>query len=140
MSFSFLFLATACRMRVRACDTASRLCVRTVLCGRAFPSVPPLPSTGSAAGCHALFASFIGNATGAILTAVGLESLGLGPQRVPTLGNTIYQAISASALLRNMWWWWAIPTALLALMFIGLLLINLGFDEIANPRLRRSST
>ena len=86
-----------------------------------------------------LFASFIGNATGAILAAVGLESLGLGPQRVPTLGNAIYQALSAAAMLRNMWWWWGLPTLLLALMFIGLLLINLGFDEIANPRLRRSS-
>jgi len=86
-----------------------------------------------------LFASFIGNATGAILTAVGLESLGLGPQRVPTLGGTVYDAISAAALLRNMWWWWGMPTLLLAFMFIGLLLINLGFDEIANPRLRQSS-
>jgi peptide/nickel transport system permease protein len=86
-----------------------------------------------------LFASFIGNATGAILTAVGLETLGLGPQRIPTLGGTIYYAISSAALLRNMWWWWGLPTLLLALMFIGLLLINLGFDEIANPRLRRSS-
>jgi peptide/nickel transport system permease protein len=86
-----------------------------------------------------LFASFIGNATGAILTAVGLETLGLGPQRVPTLGGTIYFAIGSSALLRNMWWWWGLPTLLLALMFIGLLLTNLGFDEIANPRLRQSS-
>ena len=86
-----------------------------------------------------LFASFIGNATGAILAAVGLETLGLGPQRVPTLGGTIYDAIQSAALLRNMWWWWGIPTLLLATMFIGLLFINLGFDEIANPRLRRSS-
>jgi peptide/nickel transport system permease protein len=86
-----------------------------------------------------LFASFIGSATGAILAAVGLETLGLGPQRVPTLGGTIYDAISAAALLRNMWWWWGLPTLLLAFMFIGLLLINLGFDEIANPRLRRGS-
>ncbi|MEO8609817.1 MAG: ABC transporter permease [Chloroflexota bacterium] len=86
-----------------------------------------------------LFASFIGNATGAILTAVGLETLGLGPQRIPTLGGTIYDAISAAAILRNMWWWWGLPTLLLAFMFIGLLLINLGFDEIANPRLRQSS-
>lgn len=86
-----------------------------------------------------LFASFIGNATGAILAAVGLETLGLGPQRVPTLGGTIYFAISNAALLRNMWWWWALPTLLLALMFIGLLLINLGFDEIANPRLRQAA-
>jgi len=42
-------------------------------------------------------------------------------------------------LLRNMWWWWGIPTLLLAIMFVGLLLINLGFDEIANPRLRTAS-
>jgi peptide/nickel transport system permease protein len=86
-----------------------------------------------------LFASFIGNATGAILTAVGLETLGLGPQRVPTLGGTIYFAIHGAALLRNMWWWWGLPTLLLAFMFIGLLLVNLGFDEIANPRLRQAS-
>jgi len=86
-----------------------------------------------------LFASFIGNATGAVLAAVSLETLGLGPQRVPTLGGTIYYALAGAALLRNMWWWWGLPTLLLALMFIGLLLVNLGFDEIANPRLRRSS-
>ena len=86
-----------------------------------------------------LAASFIGNATGAILAAVGLETLGLGPQRVPTLGGTIYFALAGAALLRNMWWWWGMPTLLLALMFIGLLLINLGLDEIANPRLRQAS-
>lgn len=86
-----------------------------------------------------LAASFIGNATGAILAAVGLETLGLGPQRVPTLGGTIYFALSGAALLRDMWWWWALPTLLLSLMFIGLLLVNLGLDEIANPRLRQSS-
>jgi peptide/nickel transport system permease protein len=86
-----------------------------------------------------LAASFIGNATGAILAAVGLEALGLGPQRVPTLGGTIYFALKGAALLRNMWWWWGLPTLLLSLMFIGLLLVNLGLDEIANPRLRQSS-
>jgi hypothetical protein len=45
-------------MRSCACDTASRLCVRTVLCNSAFLSVPLLPSTGSAAGGLALFAGF----------------------------------------------------------------------------------
>ncbi|MBI5670322.1 MAG: ABC transporter permease [Chloroflexi bacterium] len=86
-----------------------------------------------------LAASFIGNTTGAILAAIGLEVLGLGPQRVPTLGGTIYFAIEGAALLRNMWWWWGLPTLTLAIMFIGLLLINLGLDEIANPRLRQAS-
>ncbi len=86
-----------------------------------------------------LFGSFIANMTTAIVTAVGLETLGLGPQRIPTLGRTIYEAINAAALLRNMWWWWGLPTLLLILMFIALLLINLGLDEVSNPRLRKAS-
>jgi len=85
-----------------------------------------------------LFASFIAGATGAILAAVGLETLGLGPQRIPTLGSTIYDAIEFGALSLNMWWWWGAPTLLLSAMFVGLFLINLGLDEIANPRLRKA--
>ncbi len=84
-----------------------------------------------------LFGSFIANVTTSIVTAVGLEVLGLGPQRVPTLGRVIYDAINSGALIQNLWWWWGIPTVLLAAMFIGLLLINLGLDEVSNPRLRR---
>ncbi len=84
-----------------------------------------------------LFGSFIANVTTSIVTAVGLEVLGLGPQRIPTLGRTIYEAINAGALIQNLWWWWGIPTLLLAVMFIGLLLINLGLDEVSNPRLRK---
>jgi peptide/nickel transport system permease protein len=85
-----------------------------------------------------LAASFIGNTAGAIITAIGLEVLGLGPQRIPSLGVTIYFSINAAAILRNMWWWWALPTVILAIIFIGLLLINLGLDEVANPRLRQA--
>ncbi len=85
-----------------------------------------------------LFGSFIANVTTSIVTAVGLEVLGLGPQRIPTLGRTIYEAINAGALIQNLWWWWGLPTVLLALMFVGLLLINLGLDEISNPRLRKA--
>ena len=84
-----------------------------------------------------LFGSFIANVTTSIVTAVGLEVLGLGPQRVPTLGRVIYDAINSAALTQNLWWWWGIPTLLLAVMFIGLLLVNLGLDEVSNPRLRR---
>jgi peptide/nickel transport system permease protein len=85
-----------------------------------------------------LAASFIGNAAGAIWPPSGWKCW-IGSARVPTLGGTIYFALGAAAMLRNMWWWWGLPTLLLAIMFIGLLLINLGFDEIANPRLRQSS-
>lgn len=86
-----------------------------------------------------LFGSFIASVTTSIVTAVGLEVLGLGPQRIPTLGRTIYEAINAGALIQNLWWWWGIPTLLLGAMFIGLLLINLGLDEVSNPRLRKLS-
>ncbi|WP_421904655.1 ABC transporter permease [Mameliella sp.] len=84
-----------------------------------------------------LFGSFIANVTTSIVTAVGLEVLGLGPQRIPTLGRIIYEAINSGALIQNLWWWWGLPTILLAVMFIGLLLINLGLDEVSNPRLRK---
>ena len=86
-----------------------------------------------------LAASFIGNTAGSILAAIGLEILGLGPQRLPTLGRTIQTAIDTSAILRGMWWWWGIPMAILVIIFIGLLLTNLGLDEVANPRLRKAS-
>ena len=86
-----------------------------------------------------LFGSFIASVTTSIVTAVGLEVLGLGPQRIPTLGRTIYEAINAGALIQNLWWWWGLPTLLLGVIFIGLLLINLGLDEVSNPRLRKLS-
>lgn len=83
-----------------------------------------------------LAASFIGATSGGILAAVGLEALGLGPQRIPTLGMTVSNAISGSAILRGMWWWWGFPTLVLMVIFIGLFLLAIGLDEVANPRLR----
>jgi peptide/nickel transport system permease protein len=83
-----------------------------------------------------LAASFVGSASSGILAAVGLEALGLGPQRVPTLGMTIYYALEGSSILRGMWWWWGTPTLILVLVFAGFFLITIGLDEIANPRLR----
>jgi len=83
-----------------------------------------------------LAASFTGNVSGNILAATGLEALGLGPTRIPTLGMTIFYAIRAAAILRGMWWWWGFPILMLVIIFSGLFLIAVGLDEIANPRLR----
>lgn len=83
-----------------------------------------------------LASSFTGNVSGAILAATGLEALGLGPTRIPTLGMTIFYAIRAAAILREMWWWWGLPIAILVIIFSGLFLMTIGLDEIANPRLR----
>jgi peptide/nickel transport system permease protein len=83
-----------------------------------------------------LAASFSGNVSGNILAATGLEALGLGPTRVPTLGMTIFYSIRAASILRGMWWWWGFPILLLIIIFTGLFLISVGLDEVANPRLR----
>jgi peptide/nickel transport system permease protein len=83
-----------------------------------------------------LAASFSGNVSANILAATGLEALGLGPTRVPTLGMTIFYAIRAASILRGMWWWWGFPILLLIVIFTGLFLISIGLDEVANPRLR----
>lgn len=83
-----------------------------------------------------LAAAFIGTVSANILAATSLEALGLGPTRIPTLGMTIFFAISNSAILRGMWWWWGLPIIILVVIFIALFLMNIGLDEIANPRLR----
>jgi len=83
-----------------------------------------------------LAAVFTGAVTGAILAATGLEILGLGPTRIPTLGMTINAALRASAILRGMWWWWGFPILMLVFIFISLFLMTIGLDEVANPRLR----
>ncbi len=83
-----------------------------------------------------LAASFTGNVSGAILAAAGLEALGLGPSRLPTLGTVIFHSIRSSAIIRGMWWWWGTPLIMFILIFSALFLITIGLDEIANPRLR----
>jgi peptide/nickel transport system permease protein len=85
-----------------------------------------------------LATSFVGAVAAAVLAAIGLEALGLGPQSEPTLGMTIFWSIYYGALLRGMWWWWAPPVIIIILLFNGLFLIAAGLDEIANPRVRRA--
>lgn len=83
-----------------------------------------------------LAAAFIGTVSANILAATSLEALGLGPTRIPTLGMAIFFAINGAAILRGMWWWWGFPILVLVIIFIALFLMNIGLDEIANPRLR----
>ncbi|MEM7125644.1 MAG: ABC transporter permease [Chloroflexota bacterium] len=86
-----------------------------------------------------LAASFVSAVASAILATIGLEALGLGPQNEPTLGMTIYWSLYYTSVLRGMWWWWAPPIAIIVLTFVGLFLIAMGLDQIANPKLRRSA-
>jgi peptide/nickel transport system permease protein len=86
-----------------------------------------------------LAASFVGAVAGAVLASIGLEALGLGPQNDPTIGMTIYWAISFNAVLRGLWWWWVTPIVAIIVLFVGLFLLSAGLDEIANPRMRRAA-
>jgi peptide/nickel transport system permease protein len=83
-----------------------------------------------------LAASFVGAVSSGILTAVGLEVLGLGPQNVPTIGRTLFYAFKYQALFREMWWWWGPPVVTLAIIFTGLFQMSISLDKYANPRLR----
>jgi len=84
-----------------------------------------------------LAATFVGAVAAAVLASIGLEALGLGPQNEPTLGMTIYWAISFNAMLRGLWWWWVPPIIIIVVLFMGLFLLASGLDEAANPRRRR---
>jgi peptide/nickel transport system permease protein len=85
-----------------------------------------------------VMATFVAAVSGAILAAVGLQLLGLGPITIPTLGLLLQNAFASAALTRGLWWWWGPPTIILVFLFIGLFLVGEALDIIANPRLRRS--
>jgi peptide/nickel transport system permease protein len=83
-----------------------------------------------------VMAGLVGAVSGAMLGAVGLQLLGLGPIATPTLGLMLQTSFGAGALVQGMWWWWGPPTMVLTLIFVALLLISMALDEIANPRLQ----
>ena len=84
-----------------------------------------------------MVASLVGSVSAAILASVGLAVLGLGPTESPDLGMTLYWVLYNAAIINGWWWWWIPPIVVIAVLFIGLFLVAVGLDEIANPRLRR---
>jgi peptide/nickel transport system permease protein len=85
-----------------------------------------------------LAAALVNSISGAVLASVGLEALGLGPIESPTLGMTVYWVQFNAALINGWWWWWTAPIVILFILFVGLFMLSLGLDEIANPRLRKT--
>jgi peptide/nickel transport system permease protein len=73
---------------------------------------------------------------GAIFSLVGLEVIGLGPSNVIDLGYLINEAVSGGALTLGIWPMFVLPVVLLTVLFFGLNLINIGLDELYNPKLR----
>uniref|UniRef100_UPI003F4940DC ABC transporter permease n=1 Tax=Ensifer adhaerens TaxID=106592 RepID=UPI003F4940DC len=78
----------------------------------------------------------VGSIIYAIVAQTTLEYLGFGDPLRVTWGTMLYNAQNSSAIIVGAWWDIAVPAAGIALVGLGLALINFTFDEIANPQLR----
>jgi peptide/nickel transport system permease protein len=83
-------------------------------------------------------AAFVNQVFYSVFASFYLAVLGLGPLREPLLGNTIWAAQAQSAFFNNWWWWPVFPALALVLILGSLALINMGLDELANPRVRKT--
>ena len=83
-----------------------------------------------------LFLVFILLFGGSILAAATLDFLGLGPSQVMSLGLMMNLAVTNAALQLGMWWWFIPPGIGITAIVGGLYVMNVGLDEIFNPKLR----
>ena len=81
-------------------------------------------------------ANFLGTALYAVLTAAGLQFIGLGNPNSVSWGTMLHWAQSAEALQTGQAWWIIAPGLCIALLGGAFALLNYAFDEIANPALR----
>jgi len=73
---------------------------------------------------------------GAILIGASLDFLGLGPSTQVSLGLMMNSAYLSSALILGSWWWFLPPGLGIIAIVGGLYVMNVGLDEIFNPKLR----
>ncbi|MCL1800383.1 MAG: ABC transporter permease [Promicromonosporaceae bacterium] len=85
-----------------------------------------------------LFMTFVLLFGGAVLTAASLDFIGLGPttRGTTSLGLMMNQAVQWSALSLDMWWWFVVPGAGITLIVGAMYIMNVGLDEVFNPKLR----
>jgi peptide/nickel transport system permease protein len=72
----------------------------------------------------------------AILTQATIAFLGVVDVSQLTWGNMLFFAWNDEALQSGAWWWFIPPGACIALLGMGLALINFSMDELLNPQLR----
>jgi peptide/nickel transport system permease protein len=83
-----------------------------------------------------IVATFLGAAIYAVLTAAGLQFIGLGDPNSQSWGTMLYWAQQAEALGAGMAWWAIAPGLCIALLGASFALLNYAFDEISSPALR----
>jgi peptide/nickel transport system permease protein len=83
-----------------------------------------------------LFMTFILLFGGAVLIAATLDFIGLGPTNGMSLGLMMNKAVIWSALQLGLWWWFVPPGIGIMAIVGSLYVMNVGLDEIFNPKLR----
>jgi len=84
-----------------------------------------------------LLAKFVLTMAGAMLIEASVSFLGLGDPGAKSWGMMLYYAFSRGGFIREMWWWYLPPGLAIALVIFALNLVNLGFEEKSDPRLKR---
>lgn len=83
-----------------------------------------------------IVANFLGAAVYAVLTAAGLQFIGLGNTDELSWGTMLYFAENNEALNSGVPLWALAPGICIALLGAGFALLNYAFDEMGNPALR----
>ena len=83
-----------------------------------------------------IVANFLGAALYSVLTAAGLQFLGLGDPNSVSWGTMLYWSQNQQALQSGMPLWSIAPGLCVALLGVSFALLNYAFDEISNPALR----
>ena len=83
-----------------------------------------------------IVATFLGAALYAVLTAAGLQFIGLGDPNSQSWGTMLYWAQNNEALFAGMPLWAIAPGVCIALLGASFALLNYAFDEISSPALR----
>ncbi|MEZ0064675.1 peptide/nickel transport system permease protein [Streptacidiphilus sp. MAP12-20] len=83
-----------------------------------------------------IVANFLGAALYSVLSAAGLQFLGLGDPNSSSWGTMLYWSQNQQALLTGSPLWSLAPGLCVALLGAAFALINYAFDEIGNPALR----
>jgi peptide/nickel transport system permease protein len=81
-------------------------------------------------------ATFLGAALYALLTAAGLQFIGLGNSSTVSWGSMLHWAQTNEALQTGQQWWVIAPGLCIGLLGASFALLNYAFDEISNPALR----
>ncbi|HEY4695832.1 MAG TPA: ABC transporter permease [Candidatus Hydromicrobium sp.] len=83
-----------------------------------------------------LLMTFILQFGGAILIAATLDFIGLGPTNTISLGLMMNYAVLWGALQFGVWWWFVPPGFAIMAIVGSLYIMNVGLDEVFNPKLR----